>query len=612
MVHSRLPCTPLIYLLTAFTCWTAFGHTGSDPSLHDTVASLDIRLRETKTADQLMSLTEADILSFANEDERRILSEGQIRFRLNTASLITIAAASKQPTPFWLPKRDFKQGVKTNIVTKAGTFEYHLWTKRFEAGEVKLGVNAFTQVSSHYLIAVKAINPEASLSISDFYPGHIDVGVWQIGEDVVGDMDSDLVEVPEPLLNQMLVRPKNEARNSAKLLGKYRKTRHPSTTQADQIVLTWSADPKTTQTIQWRTATSIQRGVVAYQQKKRLNRFQPTTRLQKDADYLLIEDENLVNEPQCHRFTVTLTDLEPQTTYVYSVGNGDPDGWSELKEFTTAPNSVVPFSFVYMGDAQNGLDRWGTLVNNAYRSRPDAAFYIMAGDLVNRGNDRDDWDLFFYNAQNVYDRRQLVPAIGNHENQGGHPTLYLKNFTLPLNGADSLESERTYWFQYSNALFVILDTNQDPEKQTAWLDRVLSENEATWRFVVYHHPAYSSAPNRDNANIRKHWLPIFDKHHVDLALQGHDHAYLRTFPLKNNKRVKDPKNGTIYVVSVSGSKMYDQAPRDETEVGFTKIATYQTLDIQLAGDRLLYRAYDIDGRLRDELEIIKNDYSAWP
>ena len=48
-----------------------------------------------------------------------------------------------------------------------------------------------------------------------------------------------------------------------------------------------------------------------------------------------------------------------------------------------------------MGDAQNGLYRWGTLLKNAFRDRPDAAFYIMAGDLVNRGADRADWDRFF-------------------------------------------------------------------------------------------------------------------------------------------------------------------------------------------------------------------------
>jgi hypothetical protein len=280
-------------------------------------------------------------------------------------------------------------------------------------------------------------------------------------------------------------------------------------------------------------------------------------------------------------------------------------------EFTTAPARVEPFSFVYMGDAQNGLDRWGTLVKHAFQSRPDASFYILAGDLVDRGNDRDDWDSFFYNGSPVFRQRQLVPAIGNHENQGGHPTLYLKNFTLPVNGVPEIEPERTYAFEYSNAQFVILDSNLPPEDQVDWLDHTLGSSKATWKFVVYHHPLYSSAPSRDNEALRRHWLPVFDKHHVDLALQGHDHAYLRTYPMKGNRRVDSPKDGTVYIVSVSGTKYYGQGERDYTEVGFTKISTYQVLDIQLAGDRLLYRAYDIDGQLKDKFEIVKSDWRSW-
>jgi hypothetical protein len=92
---------------------------------------------------------------------------------------------------------------------------------------------------------------------------------------------------------------------------------------------------------------------------------------------------------------------------------------------------------------------------------------------------------------------------------------------------------------------------------------------------------------------------------MDMVLQGHDHAYLRTYPMKNNERVASPKEGTFYIVSVSGIKMYEQGLRDYTERGFTNIATYQTLDIQISGNRLVYRAYDIDGNLKDEVIIEK-------
>jgi 3',5'-cyclic AMP phosphodiesterase CpdA len=306
-----------------------------------------------------------------------------------------------------------------------------------------------------------------------------------------------------------------------------------------------------------------------------------------------------------HRHTAVLSGLRPGTTYLYSVGDGSNAGWSDVAEFTTAPGRVEPFSFVYMGDAQNGLDRWGSLVRTAFRERPDAAFYLMAGDLVNRGNERDDWDSLFHNAAGIYDRRPLVPVLGNHECQGGRPRLYLEQFTLPANGPAGVEPGRAYAFEYSNALFVILDSNLDPAGQTDWLERQLAGTQATWKFVAYHHPAYSSAPKRDNARVRELWTPIFDRYHVDLALQGHDHAYLRTYPLKDQRRVDRPQDGTVYVVSVSGTKFYEQAPRDYTEFGLTRVATYQVLDLQVSGPRLVYRAYDLDGTLRDHFVVEK-------
>ena len=176
---------------------------------------------------------------------------------------------------------------------------------------------------------------------------------------------------------------------------------------------------------------------------------------------------------------------------------------------------------------------------------------------------------------------------------------------MPLNGPADLEPERAYGFEYSNALVVVLDSNEPPEKQTDWLEAQLKNSKATWKFVMFHHPIYSSKSSRNNVEIREAWMPIFDKYHVDLVLQGHDHAYLRTFPMKNNQRVASPKDGSIYVVSVSGTKMYDQGEYDYKQIGFVETSTYQILDIQLSGNRLLYRSFDTDGDKVDEFEIVK-------
>ena len=116
---------------------------------------------------------------------------------------------------------------------------------------------------------------------------------------------------------------------------------------------------------------------------------------------------------------------------------------------------------------------------------------------------------------------------------------------------------------------------------------------------MFHHPIYASKPNRDNGAIRAAWVPVFDRHGVHFVLNGHDHAYLRTHRLKNHQRVES--GGTYYVVSVSGTKMYDQVERTETAVGFTETSTYQVFDV--SPERLTYRSYDKAGRLRDEVSI---------
>jgi len=95
---------------------------------------------------------------------------------------------------------------------------------------------------------------------------------------------------------------------------------------------------------------------------------------------------------------------------------------------------------------------------------------------------------------------------------------------------------------------------------------------------------------------------VFDKHKVDLVLQGHDHAYLRTYPLRSDR--PEP-GGTVYVVSVSGQKFVELADRPYTAKGFADVATYQRIEISPRNGRLVYQAFDVNGNERDRMEIIK-------
>jgi acid phosphatase type 7 len=101
---------------------------------------------------------------------------------------------------------------------------------------------------------------------------------------------------------------------------------------------------------------------------------------------------------------------------------------------------------------------------------------------------------------------------------------------------------------------------------------------------MFHHPLYPSRNEKGKPALRKAWLELFDTYHVDLVLQGHDHAYLRTYAMKADKRVASPKEGTIYIVSNAGAKHYKQTDHAYIDKGMTKLSTLQVLDISHRGE----------------------------
>ena len=579
-------------------------HSAEHPSVEDTVSGIIERLRRQYRPIQLLYLSNWQIERNLTSAERRILSSQHITFRVNIpVSVYIVRGTVPKANPFWLDDQGF---LPVQVPWKHGDTDLKTWKRDFDAGPIGLGVNSLTGGGTHYMVLVAPKFPGDTLYIDDLYPDQL--RTVTLANDVkpyFDEIDTLDTNIPPQFAGCTLIQTPFDLRDAARIRDAFSWTDHSARPTPDQIILTWSGDPRTTQTIQWRTSDPVRKGYVRYSKKSVIVApSQANSRpLEIEATTEPIRTRFIVNDPSIRHHTATLTNLEPATTYLYSVGDGTARGWTPSAEFNTAPAHPAPFSFVYLGDAQVGFYHWGALLRTAYRTRPEAAFYVIAGDLVNHGADRNDWDDLFFNARGVFERRPVVPVLGNHDCLGGHPSLYLRYFDLPNNGPRKIERERVYSFQYSNALFVVLDSNLNPAKQTAWLEEQLSTSKATWKFVLFHHPAYSSAPKRDNPEIRALWGALFDKYHVDFALQGHDHSYLRTYPLKAGARVASPAEGTIYTVAVSGTKMYHQQPREYTAFGMTNVSTFQTVDINNL--RLTYRAHDSTGKVRDEIVIEK-------
>ena len=165
---------------------------------------------------------------------------------------------------------------------------------------------------------------------------------------------------------------------------------------------------------------------------------------------------------------------------------------------------------------------------------------------------------------------------------------------------------------------VSLNSNEKQVEQAAWLDTVLAENPGRWSILTFHHPIYSSAKSRDNVKLRAAWQPVIDKHQVDLVLQGHDHTYARSglttaatiAAAEKNAATNVPRRqagGTIYVVSVSGPKMYDLGR--PVRIEFQRVAEDTQLFqvITIDGDELRYVARTATSQLYDAFTLKKRD-----
>jgi hypothetical protein len=279
----------------------------------------------------------------------------------------------------------------------------------------------------------------------------------------------------------------------------------------------------------------------------------------------------------------TVRGLRPDTRYRYRVRHkGAP---AVTGTFRTAPDRARPFRFAAFGDmgvTAAAEDVMGLLS----RSRPDLAFLVgdlcyasPGGGLADAAVDQTKWDAWFSQVARSASSVPWMPAIGNHEMEPGFGELgydgFLARFTLPGGGP----SATTWSFRYGNVGFVALDANDASHEiprnrgylgdaQDAWLDRTLAALRRDPRvdFVVvgFHHCAFSTnAVHASDGGVRDRWTPYFDRHAVDLVVNGHNHSYERTTPIRNGQPtveapsgavVRASRDGTTYVLAGGGGQ----------------------------------------------------------
>ena len=317
------------------------------------------------------------------------------------------------------------------------------------------------------------------------------------------------------------------------------------------------------------------------------------------------------NTSVIYSYRYRIKDLQPGTTYMYRVGNGT-SGWSEWIQFQLpTPNPNAPLTFIYLGDPQNDLrSQWSRTIRQAYATAPHADFILYAGDLVDKGYNDTEWGDWYDAGGFIHRMLPIILTPGNHEFTNVRLTpLWRSHFTLPENGPQGIEElfGTCFYIDYPDLRVISLDGEQideDPQMRLAmvrWLESILENNPKKWTVMTMHYPFYHTRPDRNNPKLRTAFKPIVDKYGVDLILQGHDHGYGRGMLDRNDTGPVD--KGTMYVVSVSGPKMYEVGQGHWIQKRGEDLQLYQVITIE--GDRLDYKSYSTVGKLFDEFSLIK-------
>ena len=565
------------------------------PSAAETLADVGRRLSARRSERDLNKIVadEACLLEQLSTRERDALARGARRFRVDRPSIVDVAALDARP-PFWLKDQGFEPTPWT-IGHPLGVFRVH--RRVFEAGWVGLGPAGLDgRAAADYAVFVRGQDGTTpAIEGAETVPAGPGFGPHRDDLRPFGPL-------PQGLLGASLIRGSYAGRAGYRLGGgEAWKARIPSSVHPDQVNIAYGADASRSIVVSWRTSQQ------AGPSRIRLAREAGGSPvIEVEGGSTLVATPPVLNDPVNRRHRVAVEGLSPGTGYRYALTDGT--GWTPWRPIKTGPPAGSDSSLMYLGDAQCFLEGWGELLAKAHARRPDIGLVLLAGDLVDRGGERTNWDHFFHRAAGVFDRVAFMPAAGNHEYLGDGPRLYRAAFPTPTNGPTGVDPGLVYAFRHGDATIVALDSTlaiDRPEMadlQAAWLDATLSASTATWSIVVFHHPLYASHPSRSYPELRDRWLPILDRHKVDLVLQGHDHAYLRTQPLRGGAPAL---GGTTYVVAVSGGKFSDRGDRPEAAVAFGEVSTYQTIDISAQERRLTYESFDGEGRSRDRLVLEK-------
>jgi predicted phosphodiesterase len=408
----------------------------------------------------------------------------------------------------------------------------------------------------------------------------------------------------------------------------------------------------------------------------------------KKADTISYTVLAQVNVTANRVYHASLSGLVAGTNFQYRILKDGQEVFSAEAKASKSPDQ--PYRFVVMGDIGAMTGDQKKLAERAYIEKPD--FIAVPGDIVYENGLVSEYNKKFwpvYNADKadsngapIMRSIPFIAAVGNHDadmrdlDRMPDALAYYMYFDQPLNGPVATEGSAwvpvlkgsdknkkafydaagesyprmtNFSYDYGNAHWTVIDS----DTYVDWTDSTLknwvakdlaASKNATWHFVLFHHPGFSSSYDHFEQEHMRLLAPIFEKGKVDVVFNGHVHNYQRSFPMtfapikngtllvggKDNKTIRGrvvvgkwtldhqydgktnthPK-GVIYVITgAGGQELYN--PEQEKDSDSWQKYTHQFISTvhsltsaSVNGNKLVIRQLDINGKELDKFVVEK-------
>jgi hypothetical protein len=298
---------------------------------------------------------------------------------------------------------------------------------------------------------------------------------------------------------------------------------------------------------------------------------------------------------------------------------------SENHSVYASPSSPPPpstatlsnFNFAAVGDTNcNSITE--SIVEDIQTKAPEIVLGL--GDYIYNDDEADCWLEIVEPIDNI-----MKIAIGNHET-GEILTGLMEHYGL---------TEQYYSFDYQNVHFTVMSDYVSDEigsEQHDFVQNDLAKAAADpnidWIVVSHHSQKYAATKNYDIPEENEWnniYHPLFEQYNVDLVLQGHQHNYQRTYPIKynsdssinpiitdrNTNTYTNPEGQIFLTVGTGGASLHSLNGNKAPYTVTAQDEEYGFLNLDVAGSNnggttmLVGTFYSNDGTVKDKFTITK-------